>query len=136
MGLLQTSAADGMGRAHLDVGASAHQLVVSVDGVDQCGNRVVGCRSDFAPLRQGRQESDRAAALDDAADLPASRPALQCQRGAVGDLADRSEEHTSELQSRRDLVCRLLLEKKKQNLRGAWCLKQKINIILYIETVS
>src|SRR5690349_23747120 len=27
--------------------------------------------------------------------------------------ATRSEEHTSELQSRRDLVCRLLLEKKK-----------------------
>src|SRR5271156_2206152 len=27
----------------------------------------------------------------------------------------RSEEHTSELQSRRDLVCRLLLEKKKGN---------------------
>src|SRR5690349_22199891 len=29
---------------------------------------------------------------------------------------DRSEEHTSELQSRRDLVCRLLLEKKKKNI--------------------
>src|SRR5690349_23008845 len=28
--------------------------------------------------------------------------------------SDRSEEHTSELQSRRDLVCRLLLEKKKK----------------------
>src|SRR5438874_6453889 len=28
-------------------------------------------------------------------------------------LVGRSEEHTSELQSRRDLVCRLLLEKKK-----------------------
>src|SRR5690349_25024184 len=28
-------------------------------------------------------------------------------------LLRRSEEHTSELQSRRDLVCRLLLEKKK-----------------------
>src|SRR2546421_4041607 len=27
----------------------------------------------------------------------------------------RSEEHTSELQSRSDLVCRLLLEKKKKN---------------------
>src|SRR5438874_12050060 len=27
--------------------------------------------------------------------------------------SSRSEEHTSELQSRRDLVCRLLLEKKK-----------------------
>src|SRR5438874_8901577 len=32
--------------------------------------------------------------------------------GATGMV--RSEEHTSELQSRRDLVCRLLLEKKKQ----------------------
>src|SRR5438874_3537323 len=29
------------------------------------------------------------------------------------DVFSRSEEHTSELQSRRDLVCRLLLEKKK-----------------------
>src|SRR2546421_5411276 len=35
----------------------------------------------------------------------------------VGDLPDlRSEEHTSELQSRSDLVCRLLLEKKKQQI--------------------
>src|SRR5215469_18631946 len=31
---------------------------------------------------------------------------------SVGALSRRSEEHTSELQSRRDLVCRLLLEKK------------------------
>src|SRR2546428_1860401 len=29
----------------------------------------------------------------------------------------RSEEHTSELQSRSDLVCRLLLEKKKENTK-------------------
>src|SRR5699024_11595038 len=35
---------------------------------------------------------------------PPQRPKLQCFR---------SEEHTSELQSRFDLVCRLLLEKKK-----------------------
>src|SRR3982751_7024286 len=34
------------------------------------------------------------------------------EAGTVGALA-RSEEHTSELQSRSDLVCRLLLEKKK-----------------------
>src|SRR5690349_22809968 len=33
--------------------------------------------------------------------------------GEVVEGARRSEEHTSELQSRRDLVCRLLLEKKK-----------------------
>src|SRR5256712_7511747 len=31
----------------------------------------------------------------------------------------RSEEHTSELQSRSDLVCRLLLEKKKQSHHNA-----------------
>src|SRR5690349_22129557 len=31
--------------------------------------------------------------------------------------AVRSEEHTSELQSRRDLVCRLLLEKKKKQMK-------------------
>src|SRR5690349_22808351 len=31
------------------------------------------------------------------------------------DATGRSEEHTSELQSRRDLVCRLLLEKKKKD---------------------
>src|SRR5438874_5880203 len=37
--------------------------------------------------------------------------ALPAPRGAGG---RRSEEHTSELQSRRDLVCRLLLEKKKK----------------------
>src|SRR5438874_3423845 len=41
-------------------------------------------------------------------------------RDAAGDGADRvlsrSEEHTSELQSRRDLVCRLLLEKKNEQL--------------------
>src|SRR3712207_8412248 len=31
-------------------------------------------------------------------------------------VAPRSEEHTSELQSRQSLVCRLLLEKKKTNI--------------------
>src|SRR5438874_9953932 len=36
---------------------------------------------------------------------------------AGGTSAVRSEEHTSELQSRRDLVCRLLLEKKKKKTR-------------------
>src|SRR3712207_9080528 len=34
-------------------------------------------------------------------------------RGGCGTRAGRSEEHTSELQSRQYLVCRLLLEKKK-----------------------
>src|SRR3712207_8391285 len=37
---------------------------------------------------------------------------------ATYDLPARSEEHTSELQSRQYLVCRLLLEKKKQKKKN------------------
>src|SRR6267378_907493 len=37
----------------------------------------------------------------------------------------RSEEHTSELQSRRDLVCRLLLEKKKKRRKEYHLMKKK-----------
>src|SRR6266496_6076347 len=40
-------------------------------------------------------------------------------------VRDRSEEHTSELQSRRDLVCRLLLEKKKKEQSRSLSTKQK-----------
>src|SRR5690349_23075219 len=41
------------------------------------------------------------------------RPGLHAAH-PIDPLLQRSEEHTSELQSRRDLVCRLLLEKKKK----------------------
>src|SRR5690349_23965800 len=41
--------------------------------------------------------------------------ALVVQAFIHRDVSLRSEEHTSELQSRRDLVCRLLLEKKKND---------------------
>src|SRR5260370_30343291 len=37
--------------------------------------------------------------------------------GPSGDITGRSEEHTSELQSHLNLVCRLLLEKKKKTYR-------------------
>src|SRR3712207_8284211 len=40
-------------------------------------------------------------------------PARGSPSGSAGGRASRSEEHTSELQSRQYLVCRLLLEKKK-----------------------
>src|SRR5438874_13582449 len=46
-----------------------------------------------------RGSTSRSAASQSASSLPGAK---------------RSEEHTSELQSRRDLVCRLLLEKKKK----------------------
>src|SRR5690349_24002408 len=54
--------------------------------------------------------------------VPARVRRADAREGARG--RDRSEEHTSELQSRRDLVCRLLLEKKKidnkDNLFHKW----------------
>src|SRR5437870_7472347 len=44
---------------------------------------------------------------------PARKSAMRC-RLRSGRAQPRSEEHTSELQSRGHLVCRLLLEKKKK----------------------
>src|SRR5215469_93310 len=53
-------------------------------------------------------------------------------RAGWGDQVARPAEHTSELQSRRELVCRLLLEKKKrlnsrpvENTYAVFCLKKK-----------
>src|SRR2546429_2210473 len=53
-------------------------------------------------------------------DRPGLHAAGQLQLRAVlrGHAQGRSEEHTSELQSRLHLVCRLLLEKKKKKLFG------------------
>src|SRR2546428_10257195 len=45
----------------------------------------------------------------------ASRPRGSSPLAGLLEHRLRSEEHTSELQSRSDLVCRLLLEKKKKN---------------------
>src|SRR5438034_7475005 len=57
-------------------------------------------RNEFAKLKQPRLEIMRALCLAFAA--------------AILGINTRSEEHTSELQSHSDLVCRLLLEKKKK----------------------
>src|SRR5688572_4504718 len=55
--------------------------------------------------REGKWEALAAAPLDQGSELKVT---VQIMRG---DKADRSEEHTSELQSQSNLVCRLLLEK-------------------------
>src|SRR2546430_12246157 len=47
--------------------------------------------------------------------------------------ADRSEEHTSELQSQSNLVCRLLLEKKKKKTANSQTKKK--NIVLSISAI-
>src|SRR2546422_4438806 len=56
-----------------------------------------------------RSRSAFFALRDNAISLSKMRSAVQ----STGQLGKRSEEHTSELQSRLHLVCRLLLEKKK-----------------------
>src|SRR5437868_2943807 len=50
--------------------------------------------------------------------LGAAEAALQTLAGPLVPIVCRSEEHTSELQSRFDLVCRLLLEKKKKKKKN------------------
>src|SRR5690348_17779507 len=72
-------------------------------------------RAGRAPLRGGRRVAARTqgAALEAADD--SARAAAADARQAHGRLRrQRSEEHTSELQSPVHLVCRLLLEKKKK----------------------
>src|SRR2546422_4179770 len=49
-------------------------------------------------------------------ELPVRGDAAVLRAAGTAGLVVRSEEHTSELQSRLHLVCRLLLEKKKQQL--------------------
>src|SRR5690349_22689802 len=70
------------------------------------GGRVRSRSSHFAlvPVRGVSRQS----LLINPGELHESPPISHCLVGSI-----RSEEHTSELQSRRDLVCRLLLEKKK-----------------------
>src|SRR2546422_7424044 len=49
--------------------------------------------------------------------IPIASTATSTATGGAASHASRSEEHTSELQSRLHLVCRLLLEKKKKEYR-------------------
>src|SRR2546426_8797694 len=67
-----------------------------------------------------RSHSERDRVLDGVGELSAvrgepRRAQISADRGvAARDVEPRSEEHTSELQSPCNLVCRLLLEKKKK----------------------
>src|SRR2546422_8031027 len=75
-----------------------------------------GCRLG-APAGRRPHHRPRHARRADGAERPVPAPVRAQSRAAGGRLAPmRSEEHTSELQSRLHLVCRLLLEKKKKKL--------------------
>src|SRR5690606_41012008 len=72
-----------------------------------------GLAEELAPsLRVSPVEVERR--IRNAVDLARRMPrVLDAMRDGQVELYGRSEEHTSELQSRENLVCRLLLEKKK-----------------------
>src|SRR2546422_3437019 len=65
-------------------------------------------------MKSAPSVSARAASSAECADAPIKRSGPSNRRAAAG----RSEEHTSELQSRLHLVCRLLLEKKKKQAQN------------------
>src|SRR5947207_12077216 len=72
----------------------------------------------FRSIDEGRKRPDFFLILDQAAELAGDKPAQDiegqgCPLAVKKRGQGRSEEHTSELQSHSDLVCRLLLEKKK-----------------------
>src|SRR2546422_5557384 len=70
----------------------------------------------LSPLK-GAHAAQRVDAAGECFYRDASRLGLQSDSEEDGGRRPRSEEHTSELQSRLHLVCRLLLEKKKKDKR-------------------
>src|SRR5436309_12213931 len=77
----------------------------------------------FRSWRIGRQRFQVVLILGKHRLLPAPRCLERDALGreqivVVGGVKGRSEEHTSELQSRENLVCRLLLEKKKKKKKN------------------
>src|SRR2546429_5156060 len=74
---------------------------VAVTGVQTCALPIYYCSGDYGNSEAFTQLAKRLTELEAAKSLGGNRL--------------RSEEHTSELQSRLHLVCRLLLEKKKNN---------------------
>src|SRR3712207_7207123 len=81
-------------------------------------NRVVEGREQRVPIGLGEWQS-----LDDLAIAGADRGTT-----VEGDPVGRSEEHTSELQSRQYLVCRLLLEKKNNPVPRAAAHTPRISV--------
>src|SRR5206468_6629775 len=93
-------------------------------------NAEVGTRNSKASLRGVRRVVPRFAFRVPPSVHPRnSRTSRSKSPSAHAVLPPRSEEHTSELQSRSDLVCRLLLEKKKKQ-------QQSYHIINKISTIT
>src|SRR5690554_7253627 len=81
------------------VATSDHSPARKLPPMTDCGAKPIECTTPSSASTCSRTRSASAA------------------RSSASVTSSRSEEHTSELQSRPHLVCRLLLEKKKKNNR-------------------
>src|SRR5438132_7217860 len=144
--VIVTGGSRGMGSSHVRGFVAEGANVVIADVLEQEGRTVAGELGDHAIFSRLDVTSDRdwaatVAAAEDAfgpvsvlvnnAGIVRFGPIAETEPAAwrqvidinltgtyLGIRAIRSEEHTSELQSHSDLVCRLLLEKKKNNIVG------------------
>src|SRR5690625_5862260 len=72
-------------------------------------------KPDLVTLDITMPEKDGIQALKEIKEIDANATVIMCSAMGQQAMVIRSEEHTSELQSRGHLVCRLLLEKKNKN---------------------
>src|SRR5438105_10422092 len=99
---------------HVHDGKDSEQVVTPAEGV-----RILGAEEAHAALAADRDEGDEPEDREDRDDgtqptpdlSDAVDPIVRRRRGRAR-AASRSEEHTSEIQSRVDLVCRVLLDNK------------------------
>src|SRR2546430_6714790 len=99
-----------VGNAHADQASDMQERL------DALQKEIKKLQAQMGPLRKKQEQAAPAAAA-----APAKAPANEVKAGKElvfkvggGEVQLRSEEHTSELQSQSNLVCRLLLEKKKK----------------------
>src|SRR5690606_40904137 len=98
---MPTTAAAATGGPVMTAAASVSTVVTSATRISGTAKRTVRDSASMSPVVRAIRSPVPARSTVDSGNLSTRR----------------SEEHTSELQSRENLVCRLLLEKKKENGR-------------------
>src|SRR5258707_302950 len=110
---------------HSPIDGRAGARLVDVGNVDETNTTALLLIQRIDPIYAAFTVTER--------DLPQVQP--QMASGTLQEVAlgDRSEEHTSELQSRQYLVCRLLLEKKKKTTPTHAPMRRASHLLLSIE---
>src|SRR3712207_9186014 len=109
-------AQEGANVAVLDLSAEACQE--TVEAVEAAGSEAIAIACDVSSAQQVEKAFEEIANRFGRIDILVNNAGL-LRDNLSFKMSERSEEHTSELQSRQYLVCRLLLEKKKNHLMNA-----------------